>query len=125
MKKLWLDDVRPAPEGWEWARTVTEAQRILTDHDVSECSLDHDLGLNYAVEAGVDINDFDALIDYAESLPDIREETGLDLVNWMIEHEKVPDTITIHSWNPVGAGAMAMRFQAHGYCCVVSAYKPH
>jgi hypothetical protein len=23
--RVWLDDLRPAPEGWEWARTVEEA----------------------------------------------------------------------------------------------------
>lgn len=44
--KLWLDDLRPAPDGWIWAKTVPEAIEILNSHNVSEVSLDHDLGEN-------------------------------------------------------------------------------
>jgi hypothetical protein len=44
--KLWVDDERPAPEGWEQARTLSEALLILYSMgDVIECiALDHDLG---------------------------------------------------------------------------------
>lgn len=43
MVKLFVDDSRPAPKGWERARTVTEAIRILATGLVSEISLDHDI----------------------------------------------------------------------------------
>lgn len=51
--KLWLDDIRPAPEGWVWVKTVQEAIDMTTacvsigwqvGDEFDECSLDHDLG---------------------------------------------------------------------------------
>lgn len=45
MKKLWIDDVRPAPEGWIWAQTSTDAiDDLCNHHDIFEISFDHDLG---------------------------------------------------------------------------------
>ena len=41
--KLYVDDIRPCPDGWVLARTITEAIRILALQDVSVCSLDHDI----------------------------------------------------------------------------------
>lgn len=41
--KLFVDDLRPQPEGWYLARTITEAIRILAFFDVVEVSLDHDI----------------------------------------------------------------------------------
>lgn len=48
--KLYVDDIRPAPEGWQQARTVTDAIRFLAQfgHSVDTVSLDHDI--SYAVE---------------------------------------------------------------------------
>ncbi|MCZ4653834.1 hypothetical protein O4157_20745 [Gordonia amicalis] len=42
--KLWVDDLRTPPDGWAWAKTSAEAIGMLTDHAVTEPSLDHDLG---------------------------------------------------------------------------------
>jgi hypothetical protein len=44
--KLWVDDVRPAPKGWVWARGYKAARRLLEEHDwgFDIISLDHDLG---------------------------------------------------------------------------------
>lgn len=42
--KIYLDDVRDAPEGWIRAKTVTEALRLLRTNTVEEISLDNDLG---------------------------------------------------------------------------------
>lgn len=55
--KLWVDDLRdpeaknedgtpsfvPDPENWHWAKTITEAIRILATRPVSVVSLDHDI----------------------------------------------------------------------------------
>ncbi len=43
--KLWVDDVRPAPEGWVWAKTLKEALDHYTSQKWDEISFDHDLGL--------------------------------------------------------------------------------
>lgn len=41
--KLFVDDLRPCPDGWHLARTITEAIRILHNMFVSEVSLDYDI----------------------------------------------------------------------------------
>lgn len=41
--KLWVDDERPAPEGWTWVKTVDEATQALTDNVVTDLSLDYSL----------------------------------------------------------------------------------
>jgi len=41
---LYLDDVRPAPEGWTLARTAEEAISLIRGGSVVMISFDHDLG---------------------------------------------------------------------------------
>lgn len=42
--KLWLDDIRPAPEGWEWVLTADDAIDAMRTGTVTHASLDNDLG---------------------------------------------------------------------------------
>lgn len=45
--KLWLDDIRPAPDAsWTHCRTQGEASHFLRTGLVEEISFDHDLGEN-------------------------------------------------------------------------------
>jgi hypothetical protein len=97
---LWHDDVRPAPEGWTVARTNKEAQIILAHGNVEDISMDHDLGAKPE----------DGLLAKGNA-----EETGLDLVKWMIEHKLVPSRVNIHSWNFVGAKRMWYTLHDAGY----------
>lgn len=84
--RVWLDDVRPAPEGWVWAKTYLEAKRLLETGLVTHLSLDHDLGQG------------------SDGKPDL---TGYDLCRWMRDANEWPtECIAIHSWNPVGAKRM-------------------
>ena len=87
MIKLWLDDIRPAPAGWTWVKTVNAAAQLLAvghfdkSRAIVEASLDHDLGEN--------------------------EPTGYDLVKWMAETGFWPETKPrVHSANPPGAENM-------------------
>ena len=41
--KLYVDDLRNAPEGWHLARTITEAIRKIATMPITEISLDHDI----------------------------------------------------------------------------------
>jgi len=50
--KLFLDDTRPAPEGWVRAYTADEAIEHLKTGTVEEISLDHDLGIEAIVGTG-------------------------------------------------------------------------
>lgn len=122
--KIWLDDARPAPEGWAWARNVAQAKALFEAADrVDECSLDHDLGLDVAVDAGVDIEDMEALLDWVDSVDEVPNQTGMELVDWMIETNHIPNTITIHSWNAPGALRMARRFYDHGIHCTLLPFR--
>lgn len=50
--KLFIDDVRPCPDGWESARTNTRAIRILATMPVDEISIDHDIQCQMASISG-------------------------------------------------------------------------
>jgi hypothetical protein len=84
--KLYLDDMRPPPDGWVLVRTAQEAIAILETGGVSHLSLDHDLG------------DDDAF------------GTGYDVACWIEEAVALrgfaPPDITIHSANVVGRARM-------------------
>lgn len=106
---LWHDDVRPAPPYWIWVKNNADAVKILKTGLVVEISLDHDLGGDPK----------DGLMVMGSS-PD---GTGYDLVKWMIENACVPDKVTIHSWNPIGARKMAARLNQAGYDVTVKPYE--
>lgn len=83
--KLWLDDLRTAPEGWVHARTAEEAINHLKTGQVEMASFDHDLGYN----------------------PDLTETTGYDVCKWMAENNVWPKMKpNVHSANPVGKANM-------------------
>jgi len=111
--KLWHDDVRPAPEGWFWAKTNSAAQEVLSHCVVDECSLDHDLG---AIPTG-DMDPREVMY-----LQGSAEETGLHLVEWMIANEKVPPIVRIHSWNTAGAKRMADALADADYVALVEPF---
>jgi len=87
--RLWLDDVRPAPdqEGWVWCKSVSAAIRLLKSAHVHVASLDHDLGQD--------------------------KKTGYDLVKWMAKKDIWPDEIHVHSQNPVGRDNMLAVIKRH------------
>jgi len=53
--KLYLDDVRPTPAGWERVYTAQECIERLSKGDVTELDLDHDLGQESVVGSGYDV----------------------------------------------------------------------
>lgn len=91
--RLWLDDVRPAPDGWLHVKTAPEAIALFATGEVVEASLDHDLGPS---DAG----------------------TGYDVVAWVEKaigvrawYGPLP-RIHVHSANPVGRGRMVAAVKA-------------
>jgi len=76
--KVYLDDERKAPEGWQQARWPNEAIRLLETGAVKEISLDHDLG-------------------------DDDRGTGYDVILWIeeavISRGFKPPKIRVHSAN--------------------------
>ena len=85
---LWLDDMRPAPNGYTRARTAKEAINILYNNDVTFASLDHDLAPDqYNV-----FTRFDDDSDYGE-------DTGMAVLKWMKNNKWPKDGVEIHSAN--------------------------
>ena len=93
--KLWIDDVRPAPDGYIWCKSVNEAKLDILDREdlvpFELIDIDHDAG-DYAYDGG----DYIKLLDWLE-------ETGRDY------------PIRIHSMNPVGVENMRRIIQRNGW----------
>ena len=51
--KIWLDDIRPAPEGYVWCKSVNIAKRTIesAEEPIVLIDCDHDLG-DYAYDGG-------------------------------------------------------------------------
>ena len=94
--KLWIDDVRPAPEGYVWCHSVKWAKSAIIDTeelamDIELINIDHDAG-GYAYDGG----DYIKLLDWLE-------ETGRNY------------PIHIHSMNPVGVENMRRIIRRNGW----------
>lgn len=96
--KLWLDDIRPAPEGYIWCKSVNEAKKEIgiTELVYGGCNIelidiDHDAG-EYAFDGG----DYIKLLDWFE-----------------ITGRNYP--IRIHSQNPVGVENMRRIIERNGW----------
>jgi hypothetical protein len=90
--KVWLDDIREAPEGWTRCYWPDEVIALINAGGVDEISLDHDLG--------------DCPQSYFE-----QERTGYQvlLALEVMQHENpslILPVIHVHSANPVAAKRM-------------------
>jgi hypothetical protein len=105
--KLWLDDMRPAPVGWQWAKTVQEAQELLSTGDVDEASLDHDLGACEKCLGGKTPEQWLEETNFTAMPHCDHFGTGYNLVCWMEEHNIWPkQKPTVHSRYPAGRTKM-------------------
>ena len=91
--KLYLDDNRKTPEGWQRVNTAAECIERLQRVDITELSLDHDLEFAH----------YDG--DYSDG------KTGFAVLSWLkyaVENEDFvpPKHINIHSMNPQGGDRM-------------------
>ena len=93
--KLWIDDWRPAPQGYIWAKSVKQAKLDILDREelapFEMLDLDHDAG-DYVKDGG----DYIKLLDWLE-------ETGRNY------------PIRIHSQNPVGVQNMRAIIRHNGW----------
>ena len=81
--KIWVDDLRPVPEGYEWAKSVNQAISLVEKAEaggetVELLDLDHDLG-DYYSDGG----------------------DAIKLLDWLAERCTFYP-IRIHTANPVG-----------------------
>lgn len=107
---IWVDDTRPAPEGYRWIKTVDECISFLKScywlsrrrWDITALlDLDHDAG-DYASQGG----DYIRILDWLEELQADLKSRG----------KRPPDfRIRIHSMNSVGAQNMRAIIQKNGW----------
>ena len=90
--KVFLDDVRAAPEGWTLVRTAREAIAALKTGAVTELSLDHDLGGDDTIGTGHDV------LVWIEEAVALR---GFE-----------PPSLFVHSANPVGRQRMQQAIES-------------
>ena len=104
--KIWVDDVRPAPDGYVWCTTTNEAKHIITSvmamyiishraylPSITILDLDHDAG-DMAKYGG----------DYIE------------ILNWMEKQDySVAIPIRLHTMNPVGRENMRRIIRKNGW----------
>ena len=93
--KIWLDDLRPAPWGYESARSVNEAKTLIREAEkngieIEVLDLDHDLG------------------DFANQGGD-----AIKLLDWLVERETFYP-VEIHTANPVGRANMETCWRGTG-----------
>lgn len=85
--RIWLDDVRPAPEGYIHVRSVNEAKDMILhceqmDKPIEVIDCDHDLG---------------AFANYGGD--------GIKLLDWLLERRTFY-SVKLHTANPVGRANM-------------------
>jgi NAD+-processing family protein with receiver domain len=106
---LWLDDFRPAPEGWEHVTNVEAAKHVLLTGMVKHASLDHDLGACVDCLGGLSEEEWLERHGFVSMPHCSHVGTGYDLVCWMEETGHWPEVRpTVHSANPVGAQRMRL-----------------
>lgn len=100
--RLFVDDLRDCPDGWELIRTITEAVRILDAGGITEISLDHDAGYYRPSQTGGHI--------------EVGEETFDPIARFIVRlpPDCRPSTVNIHSANDVGRDRMTHTLRGTG-----------
>lgn len=107
--KLWIDDVRPAPEGYWWRQTVNGAKEVIEQLEYSQY-------LSIALGEPIAERDRIELIDIDHDAGEFAEYGGdyIKLLDWLEETGR-NYPIRIHSANAVGIANMRRIIQRNGW----------
>ena len=97
MMKLWIDDIRPAPDGFIWCKSVNQAKTAITAYE-HQYSCD-----NILIDLDNDAADYFKILDW-------------------LEEKNIVDTgyfFKIHSKNPVGIMKMKDIIHHNGWRLVL------
>ena len=97
MMKLWIDDIRPAPDGFIWCKSVNQAKAAITAYE-HQYSCD-----NILIDLDNDAADYFKILDW-------------------LEEKNIVDTgyfFKIHSKNPVGIMKMEDIIRHNGWRLVL------
>ena len=101
MLKIWVDDVRPAPDGYKWFQCTNDALRCIVSavNEIEIIDLDHDMGGNFGGDAIMILDELERLShrksDFAEAISKIK--------------------FRLHSANPVGVENMRRIIRKNGW----------
>lgn len=92
-EKIWIDDMRPAPEGYRWCKTYKSAIATIMYFDscvegIDEIDFDHDLG---------------------------EAKSGYDVAKFLVENHISIGGFRCHSMNPVGKENIQKLLIHYGY----------
>ena len=110
--KLWIDDVRPAPEGYIWCKSVNEAIDCIVLRETRIGILDYDGVLSEERMKELSIN----VIDIDHDAGDYANDGGdyIKLLDWLEETGR-SYPIHIHSMDPVGVENMRRIIERNGW----------
>ena len=97
MMKLWIDDIRPAPDGFIWCKSINQAKAAITAYE-HQYSCD-----NILIDLDNDAADYFKILDW-------------------LEEKNIVDTgyfFKIHSKNPVGIMKMEDVIRHNGWRLVL------
>ena len=97
MMKLWIDDIRPAPDGFIWCKSVNQAKAAITAYE-HQYSCD-----NILIDLDNDAADYFKILDW-------------------LEEKNIVDTgyfFKIHSKNPIGIMKMEDIIHHNGWRLVL------
>ena len=122
--KLWIDDVRPAPEGYTWVRSVNDARLVIESKEnmAQSCSDQYRVLRRDGKYEMADrivrcaFNSVIELIDIDHDAGDYARDGGdyIKLLDWLEETGR-DYPIRIHSMNPVGVENMRRIIQRNGW----------
>ena len=122
--KLWIDDVRPAPEGYVWCKSVNEAKELITDYEKDQQYF-YDMAMSF-LHSGEKLAHHNVmqmckrrkieLIDTDHDSGDYNIDGGdyIKLLDWLEETGR-NYPIRIHSANPVGVQNMRRIIERNGW----------
>lgn len=92
--KIWLDDLRPAPTGYAWCKSVNECKKTILSaeeegREIEVIDCDHDLG-DYYSDGG----------------------DGIVIIDFLIERDRLYP-VKLHTANPVGRANMERAIAAY------------
>ncbi len=108
--KLWIDDVRPAPEGYQWCQSVNEAKEIIEFCENPNRYPSYCPPGRYVEPVAIEI------IDVDHDAGDFANDGGdyIKLLDWL-EKTGRNYPIRIHSMNPVGRENMRAIIRRNGW----------
>lgn len=101
--KLWIDDLRPAPAGYTWVKTVNDAKWYIESAEEIEEIFPTDTPVIKLIDIDHDAGDFASNGEDYIKLLDWLEATGRNY------------PIRLHSMNPVGVQNMRAIINKNGW----------